>query len=270
MTPTYRMPVVFGPTAGPRYAPPGVSYALHASPKRRTAYIRLLTDASALERWLPPGFSVRGTPMVSIEHTALTEIDWLAGRGYNMLAVKFPVFLQHDGRQLAGWFQPVIWENMADPIISGREELGFNKIFAQLPPERVSQASHVWTAEWEGFRFLEITLKDLQPAELPADAPLHLFHQQYMPRVGTLGQAESSHVVVTPAGNRQMTVTEHHRASATLQWGDPAWSDMPTQFQIVQALRGIPVHGVQSAGMLMAYGGKDLSDQCRVEDLPVA
>lgn len=268
MTSLYRMPVVFGPTAGPRYAPPGVTYAGTTSPKRRTAYIRLLTDAAALERWLPAGFSVRGTPMVSVEHTSLTEIDWLAGRGYSMLALKFPVFFQQEQRRIAGWFQPVIWENMTDPIISGREELGFNKIFAQLPPERVSQASHVWTAEWEGFRFLEITLEDLQPAAMQTDAPLHLFHHRYMPAAGVLGRPESDHIVVTPAGNREMTIIQHHRATGRLNWGEPEWRDMPTQYQIVQALRGIPTRGMHSAGVLTAHGGKDLSDQCRVEDLP--
>lgn len=261
--PMYRMPVVFGPTAGPRQAPPGVVYDPENCPARRSAYARFHTDASALAAMLPPNFEIRGEPLIAFEFTYMTEIDWLAGRGYNMLTVRIPVRFTGSGQPLDGWFQPVIWENLADPIISGREELGFNKIYADLPPATRYGETQTFCAEWMGFRFMTLKLHGATPAENTFGPGAHLFHHKYVPATQAWGEADADYIVMTPAGNPMQRVLSHHTATAELLMHRPRWEDMPTQFQIVQKLADIPLQKLHSAGFSTARGGKDLSDQVR-------
>lgn len=263
----FRMPHCFGPTASPRFTPPGAVYEPTRRPSRRVAYARFHTDAAALQKYLPAGFSLRGEPLIALEHTLLSRIDWLAGRSYSMLTVRFPVDYDCNGTPLSGWFQPVIWENMADPIISGREELGFAKIYADLPPEMVYGDEHVFRAEWDGFKFFSMRISDVSETETARSPSTHLFHHRYIPKPGAWGEGEADYVVVTPAGNTPMRVLSHRSAQGAVEWGNPSWQDMPTQFQIVQALREIPLLQLHSAGILEAEGGKDMSDQCRPEAL---
>jgi hypothetical protein len=53
---------------------------------------------------------------------------------------------------IEGLFQPVLWENLADPII-GREELGYAKLFADIeypvmtPPQSNRRILRTWQGE---------------------------------------------------------------------------------------------------------------------------
>ena len=74
----------------------------------------------------------------------MTEIEWLAGRGYNTLGVTFPVVFQGKRDRAIGPFLLVLWENLADPILTGREQLGYSKIYCELRDPLVCRgATHV-------------------------------------------------------------------------------------------------------------------------------
>jgi len=53
----------------------------------------------------------------------VTNIEWLAGRRYNTLGVTCPVVVRGEQTNTCGAFLMVLWENLTDPIITGREEL---------------------------------------------------------------------------------------------------------------------------------------------------
>ena len=55
----------------------------------------------------------------------------------------------------------MLWENLADPIMTGREELGFAKIYAEMPPPVMIGGNYSAVATWQGFRFFEIEATDL-------------------------------------------------------------------------------------------------------------
>src|SRR5262245_29396614 len=61
----------------------------------------------------------------------------------------------------SGRFLAVMWENLADPIITGRGEIGQPKLFAEIPELRIVGGTYHCEASWMGFRFL-----DLQATEL--------------------------------------------------------------------------------------------------------
>ncbi|MBU4612410.1 acetoacetate decarboxylase family protein [Achromobacter sp. GG226] len=260
----YRMPTVFGPSPGPRQAPPGVRYDDTQSPHRVSVYARFHTQANAVQQLLPEGLQALQEALLAIEFSYLSEIDWLAGRGYNMLSVRVPVRRAGDS-PMQGWFQPVIWENLTEPILSGREELGWNKIYADLPPMQSRAGEHRCLAQWQGFRFLDLTLDELTPAPLTLGGGLPVLHHKFIPATGNWGQADVDYLTMTPPGSPQMRVLSHVTGRAQAIWHRPHWEDMPTQHHIVQALADLPITGLHSAGMYTSRGGKDLSDQTRLD-----
>lgn len=262
-----RMPVIFGPSGSPRYCPVDhVQYDPATSHKRVTAYAVFETTEHAISRVLPPGLVPRGQPLISFEFIYLTELQWLAGRGYNMLNVRIPVRYQGGERDgpLDGWFQPVIWENLCDPIISGREELGWAKIYAELSPPRRMGDEACFDAAWDGFTFLSLQLSGLQVATQNPVGTGPVIHHKYIPATGSDG-ADVDCFTVTPVGGPLPTLLLHEEAQgARLSIDRPRWEDMPTQFQIVNGLADIPLHALVRAGVFQSQGGKDLSDQYRL------
>jgi len=86
----YMMPTHFGPMSGPRQGPGGQMFAFEQDQRKcMTVSVSFLTNAAQLKEFLPPGFELMGEPVVTVFETYIKEIDWLAGRGYNVLGVNF-------------------------------------------------------------------------------------------------------------------------------------------------------------------------------------
>jgi len=79
----YRMPTHFGPAPGPRQMPAEANADSTRSPRKTLISASFLTETSALERHIPDRFTLVGDPVVTVEFHYMTDIDWLAGRGYN-------------------------------------------------------------------------------------------------------------------------------------------------------------------------------------------
>ncbi len=90
----YRMPTHFGPSLGPRQGEAGQRYACKDTPKTTTVSVSFLTNRDQLEALLPEGFVVGDEPVVTVSASYMKEIEWLAGRGYNLLGVSFPAVFQ--------------------------------------------------------------------------------------------------------------------------------------------------------------------------------
>jgi hypothetical protein len=263
---TWRMPQVFGPSGSPRCAPhPDAVYDAAQSHDRWAAYAVFRTTQQAIDRLLPPGLVARDVdPVISVEFVCLHNLQWLAGRGYNMLQIKLPASARgpQTGTQVDGWFQPVIWENLCDPIISGREDLGWAKVYAELPPPAQYAGVHAMQASWCGFRFFDFEVGALQSTDAAPVGTGPLLHHHVLPAVGRLGELQIDQITVTPTGGPAPRVTAHWAAEqAALRWHRARWQDMPTQFQIVNALADVPLHELVRAGCYTSVGGKDLSDQ---------
>lgn len=260
----YRMPTSFGPAQGPRQAPPGVYYDNAESPEKLCVYAAWRTCGQRLGRLLPPGFTLRGEPEIVFEFSYMTKIAWLAGRGYNMLTVRIPASYRNGATSIDGYFQPVVWENLTEPILSGREELGWNKIYADLPPAIEDQGDLACRAEWMGFQFLEISLGERAGADGGCLQTGPVLHRKYIPATQAWGQADVDYVTITPVGGSKARLLTSDRASrCSVAWHRPRWEDMPTQHMIVATLADLPLYECTRAGTYSSVGGKDLSDQLR-------
>jgi hypothetical protein len=272
----YRMPTHFGPATGPRKGPDRKAFDWTNSPKSTVLSVSFLSKREQMQKLLPPGFAINGEPVVTVSMTYFTEIQWLAGRGYNTLGVSFPVTFTGKQDKATGTFLLILWENLTDPIITGREELGFSKLYAELPPARMLGDSARVTASWLEFPFLEMELTGLTQAQLPTAgaapaastatngaSPLRgQMHYKYMPRTGEWGKADASYAVITPAGGSTQRTLELWRGKGgSVKFNRARWEDMPTQYMIVNAFADLDVVEFRSATLSKSVGGKDLSDQ---------
>ena len=204
----YRMPVPYGPMPGPRQIPAGKSVVDHRrNPKRRTFGVSYLVERARLEALLPPGFSLWGDPVLTVDVTYMWGIDWLAGRGYNTFGVKFPAIACANGETVHGTFLSVLWENLADPIISGREELGFNKLYCEIPEPRAHDGRYSIRCGWLRHAFFDMELSDLRDAPPAPSNPQNagLLHYKFMPRTGDWGAADFAGAVLSPSHPADIT-----------------------------------------------------------------
>jgi acetoacetate decarboxylase len=263
----YRMPTHFGPAPGPRQIPANAVVDSTRSPQKTLITASFLTEASALERHTPAHFQLAGEPVVTIEFHYMTHIDWLAGRGYTMIQLWWPVTFNGERDRVTGRFLAVMWENLADPIITGRGEIGQPKLFAEIPDSRFTGGTYHCVASWMGFQFLEVRVSE---TSLPGDPPSSrqqalaelegTLMLKYVPRTGEWGEPEVCQVTCTPIATPDLTVEWRKPAAGTIAFRRAEWSDLPTMYHVVNALADRPVLAMRDASIARTHGGKSYRD----------
>jgi Acetoacetate decarboxylase (ADC) len=253
LKPQYRMPRVFGALPGPRNVPKD-KQNLPDNQTELVIAVTALTDAKMLQELLPPQCTLDGEPQLTVSMSFKSNIGWLAGRGYSILRTSFRIAYESKDRgRLTGNFIPVLWENLADPIMTGREELGFAKIYAEMPPPVVIGDSYAAVATWQGFRFFEIELTDLaETAAVPG--PSGSFHYKFIPRTGALGEADTAYLEYAPpsglaTGYGGLKVTRRLRGAGSFKFHRARWEDVPFQYPIINALAALPTVELRGASV---------------------
>jgi hypothetical protein len=264
----YRMPTHFGPAPGPRQGDGTSELYSTERPHTTTISVTMGAKAAQLAELLPEGFEVATDPTITIAAGYSTDIPWLAGRGYNTLGVTFPAFYKGREDRVHGDFLAVLWENMADPIISGRDELGFSKVYCELPEPVTTGDETYCTASWMGFTFMELRVKGLGSADHPFTPPSSgsssqgLLHYKYVPRTGEWGEADAAYAVLTPVSDPFRRVTEFLPADeGAVTFFKARWEELPTLCHIVNALHGLELSRLVGACIVKTRGAKDLRDQ---------
>jgi hypothetical protein len=258
LSPMYRMPAVFGPAPGPRNVPAEKAH-LRYSKDTTVLGVVALTDADLLARMLPPRCSLAGEPRIDVSVMYLTNIGWLAGRGYNIICVRIPAVFEGEQEIVRGSFCPVMWESMADPILTGREELGFPKINAEIPAASVLGGTWRGAGSWEGYRFFEIEAGGFQKRDAPPAAPSPMFFYKYIPKTGEWGTADVEYMTAT---GTEVPAILHSSEVGTGRFAFhfARWEDMPTQYPIVNALAALPQQ-FEGAYLVKSSEGGDVSSQ---------
>jgi hypothetical protein len=138
-----------------------------------------------------------------------------------------------------------MWENLADPILTGRELQGIPKIFADIEDHSVTGETWSTTASHFGHRILDMSvagLREPKTEEIEAyatanegkDNPMAL---RYFPGISGFG-----HSVIEPTTfPSETTLSEVMVGEGKLDWNHLSWEQNPTQFHIVNALEALPV-----------------------------
>ena len=261
------MPRIFGAAGGPRQAPDHADF-LHRPTKFTRYLVGFVGRDDQVRALIPPGLTLRGEPIVQFQFFTLTDVPWLAGRGYNILSMLIPVRRTSDGGgTVEGQFQAVLWENMADPIITGREQLGHAKLPAHLPPPRHWNGKTHIRASWEDFTFAEMELScDAAPtseqiATVRANAGAGLISHKYIPTTGSWDKADADYFTLTPLpGESNLKDPQPFPTIKSgigrVTFNRPEWQDMPTQYHIVQHLAALeqraPIDAIVMEGLTYA------------------
>lgn len=279
----WRMPISFGPMPGPRQD-------FHGRPRDgtnatfSTASVKFKTSRTVLQNLFPTDklqFAAPDTMVyATFSATQLGNLEWLGGRGYSHfgLYIHGVQYTRSDGSTLIGTYLPVLFENLADPILSGREELGFPKLFADLG---VAAAEQSWKldAGWMGSSFGSMALADLEDTQtntpstsdvfppLPKDEGL-LFHKYIAAtaQVGSeqRGQADVEYTAFLPNAEDARTVERRvqrtrYAASAEIKFDALDWKALPTLHHVVGRLAEVPVIEVVEAKLVEGLGVSDVS-----------
>jgi hypothetical protein len=265
----YLMPTHFGPMAGPRQAPDGSRWTLPDDRIKESYAITVEGRARELEALLPEGFVLDGAPELTVAFSYQTNIGWLAGRGYNMLGVTIPARYEQGAILARGPFLLVLWENLADPIITGREQLGYSKVYCELPEPRSGHGAVVCTASWMGHWFMELQVAGLETREVTQRASARAsgneitgtMHLMYLPRVGALTDSGLVESVITSSSAIKESVLAEQQGSGTLRILPTTWNDMPTQYHIVEGLRNLTLNASGRVIYRRVRGSGDLLEQ---------
>jgi hypothetical protein len=174
----------------------------------------------------------------------------------------------HNGKkgQTIGFFLPVVWENMAEPIMMGRETLGWPKIYADLPPARKLDNTWQSIATWYGFQFLDINvhnIRALTPAELEEKAKNEppnagLICHKFILKTGSSPeiQTDADYLTIsTNQGAKLPTYTEVLTGKADLRFMKATWEQLPTMVHIVNKLAALEIKEVYDATIASCTGG---------------
>lgn len=267
----YRMPIFFGPTPGPRQWPETLQCDFNVTPKRRVIGARFLSNADQLQDLLPECFTVWGEPVVTVEAHFVTEIGWLAGRGYNMCDVKFDVVYksksQGKGQPVHGTLVLVRFENLCDPILSGREELGHNKLYCEIPEPKVLDGRHSSSMSWLGYQFLHLSVSNLQPVEQAAKSNSQnqgMLSYKYIPKSGEWGVADVEYATLTPPATQGRTLRSL-KGEGSAVFVKSKWEDLPTLHHLVNTFESLENHGWRGGYLLDQEGGHSAASTYKLD-----
>lgn len=267
----YRMPVVFGPAPGPRQKPDGTPWTVEESGTANVqwATIAYRTHRAKLERLMPPGFRVGAEPLVHVTLGFFRNLYWLAGRGYGIVNVEVPVVYSGKSETIEGGFCLALWEGRPDAIITGREELGFPKLFADIPDVRLEPGSGriAGHASWLDFRFFELEMhgfEEVEPAQrvLPGAPGAPIFYK-YMPRTGPFGSGGCDVAYATtsaplPGADGGATTIQFadakyrkwKAAGGAVRWHRATFDELPTTCHVVNGIADLDMLEVVNAEMV--------------------
>lgn len=297
----WRMPTSFGPMPGPRQDFHGRPRDLSKA-RFTTASIKVRTSRTVLQNLLPTEklqfASADTAAFATFAVTQLDNLEWLGGRGYSHfgLYIHGIKYTKENGETVEGTYLPVLFENLADPILSGREELGFPKLFAELDVRTEGQ-EYVLEAGWMSSKFCRVTLSGLEesspvsatttaaattpaangdaPAQTPALKDQGLFFQKHIPATGSLGsqergQADVEYTAFLPADEDVKTVEKKvvktlKAKSASVKFDALDWKALPTLHHIISRLQEVPIFEVLEAKIVEGTGVSDVSPARRAE-----
>lgn len=205
--------------------------------------ITYLTDKKLLARYLPEWFKIIDEPLVKVHYANNRDIGWLAGGAYNLLSVDIPCIYQGKEEQMEGKYCLVLWENLTDPILTGRELQGLPKIYAEIEDYTKTECEWHASAHYRSHKIVDITIKEIRPMtheeieerrKLPGK---DWFGWKYIPKTGEEG-SEVSYPTLYPLGDGTW---EAWWGTGKVEWNHLTWEQNPTQFNIVNALADLPI-----------------------------
>lgn len=277
----HRMPLGYGVPPGPRQLDSGDPHLGWENVKTKVVTVVFRAPRESLASLLPhkcfridSDEAEDGLSYASIKFTRLENLPWLAGRGYYHCGLYIhDVVCRGKYEQKRGKYLSVLFENLADPIITGREEIGYAKVFATLDEEDKSESQLEIRVGWGGTIFGVISLDGLKEVSLEQDcaretyAPSEgLLHFKYIPRTGSHGH-DAMYPTFSPIPPASSSIIDRVQIAsvAKLQFRDFGFQKLPTLHHIASRLASLPMEDIVEARVVESTGTTDLREQTALQ-----
>ena len=266
----WRQPTAFGLLPSPRQDALGNSFTASLGQSTSTSATILFETSATLLRNLFPEpqyyFEKRDTvAKVSVSVKSLRNMAWLGGGGYDLLQLDIHgvCYKGTDGVARKGTYCPLVVENLADPILTGREELGFPKLFSDIDISRHT-TSYRANVSWRGAKWASLEISGLQttdkdPAEI--DRGEGVLAHKYIPST-EIGKPDSDYTVLHLTDSRPTvkSVQAADRSSARLNFHDLGRTLLPTLHPVANRLAELPIFRTIGASVVEYQGVSDITN----------
>ncbi|MGE0308889.1 MAG: acetoacetate decarboxylase family protein [Acidimicrobiia bacterium] len=207
--------------------------------------VGFVTEPDAVRPLLPYHFEPAQRCVVRVSHMRYLGIDYLAGRGYNVVSVGVPVQLAADP-SVAGSYNIVIWEGLSHAVNLGRELQGYAKIYGEVP-DAVESAEGGFDFECSeyGTPLVRGSVRELEPYSdeqlsrlQEASNEAYSLGWKYIPGPKLTSDPDCDYA--TKVSN-PMFYERAWSAKGTLAFCDVAWEAAPVSKRILDRLRQLPV-----------------------------
>jgi acetoacetate decarboxylase len=249
----YVMPAHFGP------ATEGWDGKVAHYEENTSITVLYVTERKAVSALLPPGFVATDPPLISVSFVMCRGVNFMAGGGYNLVAVNVSANFEGKRDRLSGNFALALWENSFAPIMVGREVLGAPKLMADIPDAWMRDGKRGYCVSENGSVLLEGEISGLEKL---SDESLQALAAQaaagtwmgwkYIPSCDLRG-ADVSTATALPT---KATFHEAWMGRGELRFHDVTWEKAPLSFRIVTKLKNLPV--VEYQGAVLARLTQDL------------
>ena len=272
----YLMPVFFGPSSmqsepeGRNGALPRTMARGHYQPGETHVFqVTYETDRDVLESMIPDCYTLND-PYVSVTLCEFTNLGWLNGKTYNLININVPVHFKGERDDLDGDLVLAMFENHADPIVGGRETMGYGKLYCDIPRVQNCEGKCIATASSWDFRFMKMVIDTNKPAPdadtLKASEARSAgkMHYRYFPEVMEKGEDPATNYTkplcayptllpkwVKPEDYPySIRVPQVVYCSGSVEFYEPEWEDMPTWYNVGKGLSALVCKRVIAAKTL--------------------
>lgn len=223
------------------------------------------TDWEILESCIPECYELL-EPYVNVKFCEFFRCSWMAGKGYTLINISCPVHFKGERDDLDGDLVLVMFENHADPIIGGRDTMGYAKYFAEIPLIEKVDGKYTCRAGAWGKPFMEMTVDtNVLPSEEDKAEILKVegrargkFQYKYIPQVREKDEtfednycrADCAYPTILPPFEKpddypyELGASESEWGMGSIQFRETKWEDWPHGYRIGRGLASLPVKRV--------------------------
>lgn len=268
----YTMPIFFGPSYGqqqPWEGGKGMGDYFQPGDNNVVA-ITYETDADVLEQYIPECYTLNA-PIVSVAVSEFANLGWLNGKSYTLINISCPVHFKGERDDLDGDLVLAMFENHADPIVGGRETMGYSKLYCDIPPIQHNESKYIALASAWDFNFMKIEIDtskpaaDVQAAQEWDAKSAGKVHFKYIPEVMEKGENPRTNFTkpavacptILPKWTKpddypyEIRTPEIQWCDGTIEWKCPTWEDWPTNGNVGAGLASLKPKKVLAAKHLL-------------------
>jgi acetoacetate decarboxylase len=210
------------------------------------------TNKDALAALLPEPFEPADDPVVTVYCQMCRQVDFMAGRGYNIVGVNLAAVFNGKKDHFAGSYAAVLWENDFFPIVTGREQLGAPKLYADIPDPQQEGNNWRFHCSLYGTRLVEGEIRNTTPTDDTVRQQIEQMAKEttwmgwkYIPKADHTGP-ELSFPTVIPT---RPTIRQAWLGEGSHRFLDTTFESAPTSDYVMQGLRTLVVKEYRAAAI---------------------